>query len=160
MAEKSIILPATAHHCQHRVLYGDTDSGGVVYYANYLRYFEHGRTELMRSLGCTYRDLETQGLIMPVIESYTRYKASAIYDDLLTIRSALVELKAVSCRFNYTICREPDQKLLVKGFTVHAVVNRAGRLSKFPAEVFALLASLCPAPGAPGHGGGNGAPGE
>ena len=122
-----------------RVRYQETDQMGVVYYANYLRYFEHGRTELMRDYGCTYRDLETQGLILPVVESYLRYKASAVYDDLLTIRTAMVELKAVSCRFNYTILREPEQKLLVKGFTVHAVVNRAGRLVKFPGEVYEKL---------------------
>lgn len=135
MKPGKIEIPDTAHQCQWRVLYGDTDSGGVVYYANYLRYFEHGRTELMRDRCCTYRDLESQGFIMPVVESYLRYKASAAYDDLLCIRTALVELKAVSCKFNYTISRESDQKLLVKGFTVHAVVNRAGRLVKFPEEV-------------------------
>jgi len=111
----------------------------VVYYANYLRYFEHGRTELMRERCCTYRDLESQGFIMPVVESYLRYKASAAYDDLLIIQTALVDLKSVSCRFNYTVRREADQKLLVKGFTVHAVVNRSGRLVKFPDEVHAKL---------------------
>lgn len=139
MREGKIDLPDNAHQCQYRVLYGDTDSGGVVYYANYLRYFEHGRTELMRERCCTYRDLESQGFIMPVVESYLRYKASAAYDDLLVIQTALVDLKAVSCRFNYTVRRESDQKLLVKGFTVHAVVNRSGRLVKFPDEVHAKL---------------------
>ncbi|MDA8417500.1 MAG: thioesterase family protein [Desulfobacteraceae bacterium] len=131
--------PDTAHRCQCRVLYGDTDSGGVVYYANYLRYFEQGRTELMRAAGYSYRELEAQGLIMPVVESYVRYKAAARYDDLLTIRTALTELKTHSCRFDYEIIREPDQLLLVKGFTVNAVVNREGRLSKFPGPVFSLL---------------------
>jgi len=139
MREGRIELPDNAHHCQYRVLYGDTDSGGVVYYANYLRYFEHGRTELMREQCCTYRDLESQGFILPVVESYTRYKAPATYDDQLTIRTALVDLKSVSCRFNYTVLRALDQKLLVKGFTVHAVVNRSGRLVKFPHEVYEKL---------------------
>ena len=142
MREGRIELPDTAHQCQHRVLYGDTDSGGVVYYANYLRYFEYGRTELMRECCCTYRDLEVQGFILPVVESYLRYKAPATYDDLLTIRTALVELKSVSCRFNYTIFREHEQKLLVKGFTVHAVVNRSGRLVKFPAGVYEKLQKI------------------
>lgn len=142
MKAGKIEIPKTAHHCQWRVLYGDTDSGGVVYYANYLRYFEHGRTELMRERCCTYRDLEDQGFIMPVVESYLRYKASAAYDDLLTISTALVELKSVSCRFNYTISRESDKKLLVKGFTVHAVVNRAGRLVKFPENIYERLQNI------------------
>ncbi len=143
MTKLEIKLPDTAHQCQHRVLYGDTDAGGVVYYANYLRYFEQGRTELMRDLGCTYRTLEEQGFILPVVESYLRYKASAVYDDLLTIRTAMVELKPVSCRFNYAISRESDQKLLVKGFTVNAVVNRAGRLVKFPDAEYEKLHKIC-----------------
>jgi acyl-CoA thioester hydrolase len=142
MKTKLIELTNNAHQCQSRVLYGDTDAGGVVYYANYLRYFEHGRTELMRERCCSYRDLECQGLILPVVESYIRYKASAAYDDLITIHTELVELKPVSCRFNYLIFREPEQKLLVKGFTVHAVVNRAGRLVKFPADVYEKLLKL------------------
>lgn len=145
MALTQIKLPEDAHCCPWRVLYGDTDSGGVVYYANYLRYFEHGRTELMRDLGCTYRDLEGEGFILPVVESYCRYKAPALYDDLLTIRTALVDLQRVSCRFNYAITRDADQRLLVKGFTVHAVVNRAGRLVKFPNEVYGILNKICQA---------------
>jgi len=137
-----IALTEGAHQCQWRVLYGDTDAGGVVYYANYLRYFEHGRTELMRERCCTYRALEEQGCILPVVESYLRYKASAVYDDLLTIRTELVEFKAVSCRFHYMIFREPEKKLLVKGFTVHAVVNRSGRLVKFPDAVYGKLQEI------------------
>jgi acyl-CoA thioester hydrolase len=143
VAKIQIKVPEGAHCCRHRVLYGDTDSGGVVYYANYLRYFEHGRTELMRELGCTYRDLEGQGFILPVVESYSRYQASALYDDLLTIRTALVDLQKFSCRFHYAIHREADNLLLAKGFTVHAVVNRAGRLVKFPIEVHELLHKIC-----------------
>jgi acyl-CoA thioester hydrolase len=143
MAKVQIKLPDNAHQCHYRVLYGDTDSGGVVYYANYLRYFERGRTELMRDMGCTYRNLEDQGFILPVVESYSRYKASALYDDLLTIRTALVDLQKVSCRFHYAIIRESDQRPLVKGYTVHAVVNRSGRLVKFPAETYDLLNKIC-----------------
>ena len=143
MALTQIKLPEEAHRCQCRVLYGDTDAGGVVYYANYLRYFEQGRTELMRELCCTYRDLEGEGLILPVVESYSRYKAPALYDDLLTIRTALVDSQRVSCRFHYAITRESDQRLLVKGFTIHAVVNRAGRLVKFPNEVYEILNKIC-----------------
>lgn len=139
-----VTVPKDAHVCQCRVLYGDTDSGGVVYYANYLRYFEHGRTEFMRDTGCTYRTLEDQGMIMPVVESYARYKASARYDDLLTIHTAMVELNMYSCRFHYAINREADGKLLVKGFTVHAVVNREGRLTKFPEAVKTILSTICP----------------
>ncbi len=122
-----------------RVLYGDTDAGGVVYYANYLRFFEAGRTELLRSHGTSYRALEEQGFILPVIECYSRYKASAFYDDLLVVETKLTEAKKVSCRFDYRIQREGDDKLLVRGHTVHAVINRQGKLARFPDEFLELL---------------------
>ena len=131
------------HSCQVRVLYGDTDSGGVVYYGNYLRYFEKGRTEFMRDQGITYKSLEESGFILPVVENYTRYKASAKYDDLIEIHTKLGEIKKVSCKFNYQIRRSVDNKLLVKGHTLHAVIDRTGKLSKFPTEIFAKLKNLC-----------------
>ncbi|MBA3014670.1 MAG: acyl-CoA thioesterase [Proteobacteria bacterium] len=149
MTQIQIPLPDQAHICHYRVLYGDTDSGGVVYYANYLRFFELSRTELMRDAGCTYRSLEEQGMILPVVESYVRYKASARYDDMLTIRTAMIELRKFSCRFNYAITREADDKLLVKGFTVHAVVNREGSLTQFSPPVYSLLTATCLCPSNP-----------
>ena len=141
MSKLKIELLDPVHQCQYRVLYGDTDSGGVLYYGNYLRYFEQGRTELMREHGISYKGLEEFGFILPVVESYVRYKAPARYDDLLTIHTSLVEVKKVSCRFNYkTTC---DQNFLVKGFTIHAVVNDAGKLVKFPEHIFSRLNTLC-----------------
>jgi acyl-CoA thioester hydrolase len=133
--------PST-HRCHCRVLYGDTDSGGVVYYANYLRYFEHGRTEFMRALISSYKDLEGRGYILPVVECYSRYKASAFYDDLLLIETSLSAVKAVSCRFDYRITREPDQKLLALGHTVHAAVNREGKLVKLPQDLLEKLQAV------------------
>jgi len=133
------------HRTSCRVLYGDTDAAGVVYYGNYMRYFEQGRTEYMRDLVQTYRKIESQGLLLPVIECYTRYKASAAYDDLLVIETSMVELKNVSCRFNYRILRkEPDDSLtlLAKGYTVHASVDRSGRLTRLPAELIDRLKSI------------------
>jgi acyl-CoA thioester hydrolase len=141
----NLSLTEPVHQTECRVLYGDTDAAGVVYYANFLRYFEKGRTEYMRNLALTYREIEHQGLLLPVIESYSRYKASAAYDDLLIIETSLVELKRISCRFNYRISRKNDdnsKKLLVKGFTVHASVDREGKLTKLPAEVFDRLKSI------------------
>ena len=133
------------HRTSCRVLYGDTDAAGVVYYGNYMRYFEQGRTEYMRDLVQTYREIESQGLLLPVIECYTRYKASAAYDDLLVIETSMVELKNVSCRFNYRILRkEPDDSLtlLAKGYTVHASVDRSGRLTRLPAELINKLRAI------------------
>ena len=129
------------HRCRCRVLYGDTDAGGVVYYANYLRYFEQGRTELMRQQIMTYRELEGQGIIMPVVECQARYKASARYDDLLLIETTVAQVKPVSCRFDYRLLREEDGRLLVHGYTVHAAVDRSGKLVRFPKELLARLQS-------------------
>ena len=142
VSKLKIDLSGDLHTCQVRVLYGDTDSGGVVYYGNYLRYFERGRTELMRGHGISYKSLEDVGFVMPVVESYVRYKSPAQYDDLLEISSCLLQVKEVSCRFNHEIRRVEDDKLLVKGFTLHAVVNRAGKLVQLPADVFTALTNI------------------
>ena len=75
----SLAMREPVHRSTCRVLYGDTDAAGVVYYGNYLRYFELGRTEYMRDLVQTYREIESQGLVLPVIECYTRYKAPAAF---------------------------------------------------------------------------------
>lgn len=131
---------------QHRVIYGDTDAGGVVYNANYLKYFEIGRTEFMREKVCSYRDIEGLGVIMPVTESFSRYKSPGFYDDLLTIETSLTELKKFSCRFSYRISRANSdaQKptLLVKGYTVHAAVTRDGKLTPIPESILEQMQAL------------------
>jgi acyl-CoA thioester hydrolase len=138
------------HRCRHRVLYGDTDAAAVVYNANYLRYFELGRTEFMRERICSYREIEEMGFILPVIECHIRFKAPARYDDLLIIETTLTDLKKVSCTFNYRIMQEDDPvrpRLLAKGSTVMASINRQGRLTPLPDEVSSkLLAFLIPRP--------------
>ncbi len=136
--------PATTfvHRAACRVLYGDTDAGGVVYYANYLRYFEHGRTELMRERVMAYRELEEQGIIMPVVECQARYRASARYDDLVVVETTVTAVKPVTCRFDYRVVRDGDGQLLVDGYTVHAAVNRRGRPVRFPEELLVGLRAL------------------
>jgi acyl-CoA thioester hydrolase len=128
----------------HPVIYGDTDAGGVVYNANYLRFFEIGRTELMRAWAVAYSEIEQQGVIIPVTESYLRYKAPARYDDLLTIAVCLAEVKKVSIRFHYRITCERDGRelLLCKGFTKHACVDRRGKLAPVPADLAEKLATM------------------
>ena len=141
----NLAMPEPIHKTTCRVLYGDTDAAGVVYYANYLRYFEKGRTEYMRDLVLTYREIEDLGLLLPVIECYSRYKAPASYDDLLTIETSLAELKNVSCRFNYRIYKndsDNSRTLLAKGHTVHASVNRDGKLTRLPTRVLEKLEKI------------------
>lgn len=122
-----------------RVLYGDTDAGGVVYNANYLRYFEYARTEMMRARVCSYKEIEDLGFVLPVTECWARYKAPAFYDDLLTLECEVAELSRLKCRFNYRIFREnekdPKPRLLVRGYTVHAAVTREGKLTRLPEEL-------------------------
>ena len=135
----NLAMPEPIHRTTYRVLYGDTDAGGVVYYGNYLRFFELGRTEYIRELAqISYREIQARGLILPVSECYARYKAPAVYDDLLLIETSLNQLKNISCRFSYRICRQEDdgsKKLLAKGFTVNAVIDSAGRLTRLPADL-------------------------
>jgi acyl-CoA thioester hydrolase len=127
-----------------RVLYGDTDAGGVVYNANYLRYFEIGRTELMREWVCSYSDIEKLGFVLPVTESWSRYKSPAFYDDVLTIETTVSELTRIKCKFSYKIFRketpESQPKLLVKGYTVHAAITREGKLTRLPDDILKKIA--------------------
>lgn len=129
-----------------RVLYGDTDAGGVVYNANFLRYFEIGRTELMREYVCSYSEIEKLGFVLPVIECWARYKAPAFYDDLLTVETTVAEVNDLKCKFAYRVVRQGKDtdrpKLLVKGYTVHAAVTKKGKLTRLPDEIIAKIIQL------------------
>ena len=138
----NMVIQEPVHNYECRVRYGDTDSGGVVYYANYLRYFEAARTEFMRKFIVSYRELEDMGFILPVTECKARYKAPALYDDLLQVETCLQDVKIYSCRFNYRIVRKENNKLLVKGYTVHATINREYKLAKFPDSLLEKLKSF------------------
>ena len=111
-----------------RVRYAETDQMGVVYYANYLVWFEIGRVEFMRSLGFDYKQMEMEdGCILPVIEASCRYKAPARYDDVILIEAGPVLLRGSVLKFAYRIirasnAREP-QLLLAEGETVHVVCD-------------------------------------
>jgi acyl-CoA thioester hydrolase len=138
MTSLNIKMPEPVFRMHHRIIYGDTDAGGVVYNANYLRYFEMGRTELMRARFIPYSTIEERGLLIPVTETYLRFKAPARYDELITIDTSLAEIKKYSCRFNHRIVRilgEDKEQLLVKGFTVHACIDRQGKLTPFPEDL-------------------------
>ena len=122
-----------------RVIYGDTDRMGVVYYANYLRYFEAGRNEFIRAKGMRYRDFEDRyRLLLPVVEAGVSYRSPARYDDLLVVETSLAEVRRASARFGYRILREGEE--LVTGHTVHACVDLEGRLQRMPRELLERLA--------------------
>ena len=119
-----------------RVRYPETDRMGVAYHAHYLVWFELGRTELMRSLGCAYGLLEDrEGILFPVIRIGAHYLASARYDEELDLETRLVSLGAARVRFEYRLTRQSDFGLLATGFTEHAAVGRDGRPRRLPAEL-------------------------
>lgn len=113
-----------------RVIFGDTDQMGVVYYANYLRYFEGARAEYWRALGRSYKDLEDAGVALPVVEAHCAYKKPARYEDLLEIDVEIGEVRAASLRFVYSVYR--GSELLAEGWTRHAVIGRDGRPRPMP----------------------------
>ena len=116
----------------YRVIYGDTDQMGVVYYANYLRWFEKGRSEYLRQIGLPYSVIEQQGYNFPVVEVSCRYTRSARYDEEIRIETELVELGRASLSFQYRISCEADHCLLARGSTKHACVDAAGGLKRIP----------------------------
>ena len=131
---------------QIRVIYGDTDQMGVVYYANYLRYFEAGRNEFIRAKGLRYRDFEREfRLMLPVVEAGVQYHKPARYDDLLTVEIAITELKRASARFGYRVLR--DGEVLATGHSVHACVDLDGRIQRMPKQLVERLTAgeLAPA---------------
>jgi acyl-CoA thioester hydrolase len=123
-----------------RVIYGDTDQMGMVYYANYLRYFEIGRNEYLRGAGASYRAFEeTHGLLLPVVQAHLEYRHPARYDDELLILAAVEAAGAASARFSYRIRRAADDRALVSGYTVHACITRGGKVVRIPVEMRAAL---------------------
>ena len=123
--------------CNYRVCYGDTDQMGVVYYANYFTFFERGRTEMLRAAGFPYSRLEQLGVFLPVIEAKCRYYAPARYDDLVTLRSVVLELGRVKLRIG-TQVRLAD-KVLVSGEVTLGCVNAERR----PIRVAGELEEAC-----------------
>lgn len=125
-----------------RVRYAETDQMGVVYYANYFVWFEVGRTDWLREAGWTYRQLEHDGVSLPVIEAHAEYRRAARYDDELEIRSKATLLTPVRLRFDYEIWRAGGEEPLATGHTVHAAMDPNGRPCRLPQAVRTLLASM------------------
>jgi acyl-CoA thioester hydrolase len=145
-----------------RVRYQETDQMGVVYHANYLNWFEIGRTEWIRARGMTYEDLEKQGLLLPLTDVEMKFRLPARYDDQITIYTKMIEYSNFRIRFASEIRRNPQQtdptplgmdqslsiepngELLVSGETNHVWVNRAWRavrIDKAAPDLYALIQS-------------------
>ena len=113
---------------------------GVVYYANYLVWFEVARTDLLRSLGWSYREMEGAGISLPVIEAHCEYQRPARYDDEIEVRTEGVMLSPVRMQFNYTIVRRADEVVAACGRTVHAAVTPDGRPCRLPERIRQVFA--------------------
>jgi acyl-CoA thioester hydrolase len=123
-----------------RVRYNETDQMGVVYYANFLVWFEIGRTDYCRQHGFAYREMEEQdGLFIMVAEARCRYKAPARYDDEIRVRTCLRATRKRVLVFGYEVYRLPEEEMLAEGETVHVITDREGRARALPdryAELF------------------------
>ena len=117
--------------------YAETDQMGIVYYANYLVWFEVARADWLRETGWSYRDMESAGVSLPVIEAHCQYRQPARYDDEIEIRTRATLISPVRIRFDYEVVREATE--LGSGHTVHAAVDATGRPCRLPERVRELL---------------------
>jgi acyl-CoA thioester hydrolase len=112
---------------------------GVVYYANYLVWFEVARTEWLRATGWTYRDMERDGVALPVIEVHCEYRRPARYDDEVDVAARARLVTPVRVRFDYEVTRAADGTIAAVGHTVHAAVDAAGKPCRLPERVKEIL---------------------
>lgn len=128
-----------SNHHTFRPIYGDTDMMGVVYYANYFRYFEAGRTELLRAVGFRYKEFEKSGFALPVVNASARYHAPARYDDELTLETTVSQVRFSTVTMTYRLTRVTDESLIATGETRHACIGPDGRVVRLPQEFLNVL---------------------
>ena len=122
-----------------RIYYEDTDAGGVVYHANYIKYFERARTEYFRGHGFSVADLAKNGFIFPVVRLEVDFKSPALHDDLLTVVTRPVRVGGSSVTLNQKIMRQNDSKLLVEGLVTLACTSPAIKARRIPLEIRVML---------------------
>jgi acyl-CoA thioester hydrolase len=128
------------HETEVRVRYAETDQMGIAHHSNYLIWFEAGRSHLCRARGFSYKEMEEQAdALMVVAESYVRYKSPAFYEDVLSIRTTISEVRSRSIRFSYEIHRATDDKLIAEGETLHLVTGKDQRVKTIPEAYKHLL---------------------
>jgi acyl-CoA thioester hydrolase len=128
-----------------RVRYKETDQMGVVHHTNYIVWFEVGRTDLLRQLGLSYRDLEGRGILLPVVDLSCRYVEAARYDDEIRILTRIADLTPGKIIFSYEIRRKPDDAKLARGSTTHLWVSREMKrmnIQRSHPELYEMLAAV------------------
>lgn len=127
---------------QVRVRYAETDQMGYVYYGNYATYYEVARVEALRKLGLSYKELEANGIMMPVLENHSKFLLPGKYDELLTVKVSILKKPMVKIVFNYAIFNE-SQELIHEGETTLAFINmKSGRPVRMPEEMQKLLSNF------------------
>lgn len=125
------------HRSSYRVIYGDTDQMGVVYHANYLRFFERGRVEFLNAAGFDYAALEQSGTFFAVVDAHVKFRVPAKFNDVVTIETTLAAITRVKVLFRYRILR--DEVVLAEGETTLACIDERGRPARIPGHVVAVL---------------------
>lgn len=115
------------HRCEYRTLYADTDRSEVVYHANYLRYFEVGRTTLMRNVAYPYKEIEAAGYVYPIIDLGITFYQPLHYDDVMYIQARPTHLERVRLQFDYIITHAEKGHIICTGFTKHCALNKSGK---------------------------------
>lgn len=127
-------MSENAFELQLRVRYGETDQMGFVYYGNYALYLEQARTEMLRSLGYTYKDVEAKGILMPVVNMNTRFLSSAKYDDLLTLKTVIQGIPNRKIIF-YTEIYNEQKQLLNKSEVILVFMDTKGKVVSCPEDI-------------------------
>ena len=137
--ESSATKPPLHHDIEFRVRYAETDQMGVVYHANYLVWCEVGRTDLIRTRGMSYADMERAGVGLAVSELSARFHAAARYDDMIRVRTTLVDVRSRGITFDYLITNAETGDRLVTARTALVSIDSSGRLTALPADVRRLF---------------------
>jgi len=122
-----------------RTRYAETDQMGVVYYGNYPQYLELGRVEWLRAIGLTYKEMEAEGIMMPVVSLQIQYKKPALYDELITIRTKLKDLPSTKIEFDYEILNEKGELLSMANTILVFVDAKTFRPVRCPEKVLDLI---------------------
>ena len=127
------------HSYSVKVYYKDIDQMGIVYYSRYFEYFEEARTEMLASIGLKYSEVEAQGYRMPVIEAHSEYKKGASFEQEILIESQILDPPKARIQINYEVKLKDEDDLLMKGYTIHAFTNKAGRPVKLPKHIRKIM---------------------
>ncbi len=123
------------HVTNYRIIFGDVDSMGIMYYSNYLRLFEIGRAELMRASGVPYSLVEKKGYHFPVVEAHLKYMKPALYDEIIMIETEIERVKRASLRFAYRLFKGDKKETIATGYTDHACLNHKKEVVRLPGFV-------------------------